>query len=95
MAERQRLARRRGAELFDFEHAGRRWTVGVGRFADGRIAELFIDGPKEAPIVGLAQDSAIVPSLGPIPASLIVDAVTRANSRVIWSSSPRDRQPES
>jgi hypothetical protein len=95
MAERERFAHRRGAELVDFEHAGRRRTITVGRFADGRIAELFIDGPKEAPIVELAQESAIVPSLGPMPASLIVDAVTKANSRVIWSSSPRDRQPES
>ena len=63
MLERERLSDRREAELADFGHAGRRWTVTVGRFADGRIAELFIDGPKEAPIVELAQESAIVASL--------------------------------
>jgi hypothetical protein len=63
MSERERLPNRRAAELVDFEHAGRRWTVAFGRFADGRIAELFIDGPKEAPIVELAQESAIVASL--------------------------------
>lgn len=63
MAERERLSARREAELVDFEHAGRRWTMAVGRFTDGKIAEVFIDGPKEAPIVELAQESAIVASL--------------------------------
>jgi hypothetical protein len=63
MTERERLPDRREAELVDFEHAGRRWTVAIGRFTDGRIAEIFIDGPKEAPIVELAQESAIVASL--------------------------------
>jgi hypothetical protein len=60
---RERPPDRREAELVDFDHAGRRWTATVGRFANGRIAELFIDGPKEAPIVELAQESAIVASL--------------------------------
>jgi hypothetical protein len=63
MSDRERLPDRRGAELVDFEHGGRRWTVTVGRFADGRVAEIFIDGSKEAPIVDLAQESAIVASL--------------------------------
>ena len=63
MSDRERLPDRRGAELVDFEHEGRKWTVTVGRFADGGIAELFIDGSKEAPIVELAQESAIVASL--------------------------------
>jgi hypothetical protein len=40
MSERERLPNRRGAEFVDFEHEGRKWTVTVGRFADGRIAEL-------------------------------------------------------
>ena len=60
MSERQRLPDRRAAEVFDFEHNGRKWTATFSRFADGRIAELFIDGSKEAPIVELAQESAIV-----------------------------------
>lgn len=63
MTERERLPARREAELLDFTHAGRRWTVTIGRFVDGRIAEVFIDGSKEAPIVELAQESAIVASL--------------------------------
>jgi hypothetical protein len=60
---RERLPDRREAELVDFEHAGRPWTVTVGRFADGRIAELFLDAAKESPLVELAQESAIVASL--------------------------------
>ena len=63
MSDRERLPDRCEAELIDFEHDGRKWTATVGRFADGRIAELFIDGSKDAPIVELAQESAIVASL--------------------------------
>jgi hypothetical protein len=63
MSERERLPDRREAELVDFEHEGRKWTVTVGRFADGRIAEVFIDGPTESPIVALAQDGALAASL--------------------------------
>jgi hypothetical protein len=58
MAERERLAHRRGAE-----HEGRKWTATVGCFADGRISEIFIDELKEAPIAELAQESAMVASL--------------------------------
>jgi hypothetical protein len=63
MANRERLPNRRAAELVGFEHAGRRWTVCVGRFDDGRIAELFLDAEKTSPLVELAQESAIVASL--------------------------------
>jgi len=63
MANRERLPNRRAAELVDFEHAGRRWTVCVGRFDDGRIAELFLDAAKASPLVELAQESAIIASL--------------------------------
>jgi hypothetical protein len=63
MTERERLPDRRGAELASFMHADRTWTATFGRFADGRVGEIFLDGPKEAPIVELAQESAIVASL--------------------------------
>jgi ribonucleoside-diphosphate reductase alpha chain len=63
MSERERLPNRRAAELVDFEHAGRRWTATIGRFADGRIAEMFLDAGKESPLLDLAQESAIVASL--------------------------------
>ena len=60
---RERLPDRREAELVDFAHNGHCWTATVSRFPDGQVAEVFIDGPKEAPIVELAQESAIVASL--------------------------------
>ena len=60
---RERLPNRRQAQVFDFWHQGRRWTATIGRFSDGRIAELFLDAAKESPLVELAQDSAIVASL--------------------------------
>ena len=41
MSEREHLPDRRGAELVDFEHAGRNWTLTVGRFADGRVEKSF------------------------------------------------------
>ena len=53
---RERLPDRREAELVDFAHNGHCWTATVSRFPDGRVAEVFIDGPKEAPIVELAQE---------------------------------------
>ena len=63
MAERERLPDRRKAELVDFEHGGRRWTACVGRFEDGRPAEIFIEGPKDSPLLALARDAAILASI--------------------------------
>jgi hypothetical protein len=60
---RERLPDRRKAELVDFEHNGRKWTATVGRFADGRVAEVFLDTSKGAAIGELAADAAIVASL--------------------------------
>jgi hypothetical protein len=63
MSERERLPSRRAADVIDLEHGGRRWTVTVGRFADGRVAEIFLDAAKESPLVELAQDGALAASL--------------------------------
>ena len=60
---RERLANRRPAEVIGFFHGNRRWTLTVGRFPDGRAAELFLDGAKVDPLSELAQESAIVASL--------------------------------
>jgi hypothetical protein len=62
-SERERLPDRRNAELIDFKHGGRRWTASIGRFSDGRIAEVFLHAAKESPLLELAQESAIVASL--------------------------------
>jgi hypothetical protein len=63
MSQRERLPNRREAELIDFEHGGRRWTATIGRFADGRVAEVFLDAAKESPLVELAQDCALAATI--------------------------------
>jgi hypothetical protein len=63
MSERERLPNRRAAEMFDFEHGGRKWTATVSRFPDRRVAEIFLDTPKVSAIGELAADAAIVASL--------------------------------
>lgn len=60
---RERLPNRRIAELVDFQHGGRSWTATIGRFADGRVGEIFLDTPKASSIGDLAADAAIVASL--------------------------------
>jgi hypothetical protein len=46
MTQRERLPDRRLSESFPFEVAGLRYTATVGRFADGRIGELFLNNHK-------------------------------------------------
>jgi hypothetical protein len=63
---RNRLPNRRGQELIDFEDVnGFRFTAGIGRFADGSIAEIFLNstGKAGAAIETIAKDSAVLASL--------------------------------
>ena len=61
---RERLPNRRPHELLDFEHAGFRFTAGIGRFDDGRLAEIFLNCSKVGTRVDVnARDAAIVASL--------------------------------
>jgi hypothetical protein len=60
---RERLPNRRISEVVDFQHGGRRWTATIGRFADSRVAEVFLDTSKGAAIGELAADAAIIASL--------------------------------
>jgi hypothetical protein len=43
---RECLPNRRGCESFTFELDGLRFTATIGRFADGRIGELFLNNHK-------------------------------------------------
>jgi hypothetical protein len=64
MTPRQRLPDRRGHELLDFEHAGIQYTAGVGRFDDGRLAEVFLNTAKHGTAVDVnARDAAVAASL--------------------------------
>ena len=62
---RRRLPNRREHELINFEYAGHRYTGGLGRFPDGRLAELFVNtsGRAGGMIEVLARDSAVLASL--------------------------------
>src|SRR5262249_6957453 len=60
MSARERLPNRRAAEIFDFESMGLRFTAGVSRYPEQRIAELFIDNHKAGSTIGtLVRDLAI------------------------------------
>src|ERR1700722_8194555 len=63
-APRQQLRNRRSHWLYRFECDGQSYTGGIGRFDDGRIAEIFINGAKVGSAAEAnAQDAAIVASL--------------------------------
>ena len=64
MSARERLPNRRGHELVDFEHCGIRYTAGIGRFGDGRLAEIFLNTAKHGTAVDTnARDAAVAASL--------------------------------
>jgi hypothetical protein len=61
---RNRLAQRRLAETFEIEVSGLRYTATVGRFPDGRIAEVFLQNHKPGSQSDAnARDAAVAASL--------------------------------
>jgi ribonucleoside-diphosphate reductase alpha chain len=61
---RRRLPTRREHELLTFEHDGIRYTAGVGRFADGGLAEIFLNTAKHGSALDvIARDAAVAASL--------------------------------
>ena len=75
------LPNRRGHELLDFEHAGIQYTVGIGRFDDGSVAEVFLNTSKHGTAVDVnARDAAVAASLvlqHGCPADTLRKALTR------------------
>jgi hypothetical protein len=64
MRERQRLANRRASISFEFENRSLRFTASFSRFADGRVAEIFLQNHKPgSQSDSNARDSAIAASL--------------------------------
>jgi hypothetical protein len=60
VSARERLPDRRACETSSFEHGGADFTMAVGRYADGRIGELFIGaGLANSALDALASDAAI------------------------------------
>src|SRR5262245_43410965 len=61
---RQRLPDRRLHELFEIDHAGIHYAVGVGRFENGEQSESFLSAPRTGTAAAVnAQDAAIAASL--------------------------------
>ena len=61
---RERLPDRRGSEVFQFEHSGVGYTATISRFADGRLAEIFIDHSRpNSQLAEHANDCAVLVSL--------------------------------
>lgn len=64
MTERERLPNRRPNESFGFEKDGHRYDVTVGKYRDGRLAEIFIGCGKIGTAIEVnARDGAILISL--------------------------------
>ena len=77
----ERLPDRRQHEAIDFQHGGFRYVAGIGRFPDGRLAELFFNTAKTGTALEtVARDAAIVASIAlqhGAPADTIRHALTR------------------
>jgi hypothetical protein len=78
---RERLPNRRLGETFELEVAGLRYTCTIGRFGDGRVAEIFLLNHKAGSQADTnAKDSAIVASIAlqyGVPIEIIRRALTR------------------
>jgi hypothetical protein len=78
---RRRLENRRPASTFDLEVAGLRYTATVGRYADGRVGELFISSHKNGSSADTnARDAAIAFSFA-VQHGADPEAIRRALSR--------------
>ena len=87
-APRQRLNDRRPHWLYRFACDGQSYTGGVGRFEDGRIAEIFINGSKVGTAAETnAQDAAIVASLA-LQHGCPIDTIRHALARSGISAGP-------
>jgi ribonucleoside-diphosphate reductase alpha chain len=81
MTDRRTLPTRREHELLDFTHGGIAYTVGVGRFEDGSLAEVFLDCRRSgADAETSARDCAVLASLclqHEVPAETIRHALVK------------------
>jgi hypothetical protein len=64
MSDRQRLPNRRASESFTFECNNLHYTATISRYADGRLAEIFLGNAKAGSHSdAAAKDSAVVCSI--------------------------------
>jgi hypothetical protein len=78
---RERLPNRRLAETFNLESGGLAYTASVGRFNDGRLAEIFITNHKAGSSADTnAKDAAVVCSIA-LQHGVPLDTIRRALMR--------------
>ena len=78
---RERLPNRRGSELFEVESFELPFTVGVSKYSDGRLAEVFINNHKAGSAAGImASDLAVVCSIA-LQHGVPVEVIRRALMR--------------
>lgn len=80
-ADRECLPNRRACETSSFEHAGADFTMTVGRYADGRAGELFVNAAHaNSALDALASDAAIAISFA-LQHGADLDAIRAAMKR--------------
>jgi hypothetical protein len=78
---RTRLPNRRACETFHFQCNGLHYTATIGRFIDGRLAEVFLSNAKAGSHSdSAAKDSAVVASIA-LQHGVPVDVIRRALMR--------------
>jgi hypothetical protein len=86
---RERLDNRRECETFSFEHNGHTFKATIGRFPDGRLAEIFLSNARVgSDTEAAARDSAVVCSIAlqhGVPVGTIKHALLR-DARGVASS---------
>jgi hypothetical protein len=79
---RQRLPNRRGCELIDTYFRSSKYTISIGRFANGAIAEAFVDPARfGSDAAADSIDTAIIISLS-LQHRVSVEALRRSISRI-------------
>ncbi|WOH70665.1 hypothetical protein RX330_20425 [Bradyrhizobium sp. NDS-1] len=62
--KREMLPNKRPSIAFNFEHEGHRYRATASRYADGRLAEIFLDTDKlNTPLQASAETAAVLVSL--------------------------------
>jgi hypothetical protein len=80
-AVRRRLRNRHEAETFDLETDGQRYCATIGRFDDGRLAEIFISNSKAGSQADCsARDASVVVSIA-LQFGVPVDVLRKALMR--------------
>lgn len=81
MTGRRALPNRRLCETRSIEVSGLRYTVSIGRFSDGKLAEMFINNHKNGSHADVAaRDSAVVASIAlqyGVPLDVLRNALAR------------------